>query len=193
MIFFWTSFVSFAVSMLQLLLIFGMNKEFGVPNIMMAVGHDAVIALMEGLHAMPKFIMFVMLCPEGVEGTSFALLTTMTSVGTTVAYEIGSLITGIWDVSNETLAAGDYTGIIKLNVLTSCLQMMPLCLICLLPDNRASRIVNSTVVGYSNDYQDEQQRSIDERAKSKTGGTCLLATLFFSLVATLLPNILKLA
>jgi hypothetical protein len=43
-----------------------------------------------------------MLCPAGIEGMSFALLTTMTSMGGTVAAEIGSFLTTIWDVSNET-------------------------------------------------------------------------------------------
>jgi hypothetical protein len=38
-------------------MIMGWGQRFGIANLFMAIGHDAVIALMEGLHAMPKYIM----------------------------------------------------------------------------------------------------------------------------------------
>ena len=59
-----------------------------------------------------------MLCPPGAEGTTFALLTTLASLAGTVASDFGSWLTIVWDVSNDTLASGDYSGILKLSGLT---------------------------------------------------------------------------
>jgi BT1 family len=45
---------------------------------------------------------FAMLCPEGSEGLVYAVLTTIMNLSGTVASDIGSAMTLIWDVSNET-------------------------------------------------------------------------------------------
>lgn len=85
--------------------------------------------------------MFMLLCPEGAEGTSYAMLTTLNNVANAAAGNIGTsppppplpepllppclagsltssswdcmsssgtLMTQIWDVSNESLASGDF-------------------------------------------------------------------------------------
>ena len=41
-------------------------------------------------------------------------------------------MTGIWDVSNDAIKAGNYSGMWKLTVLTSVLQVLPLALIWLI-------------------------------------------------------------
>lgn len=71
---------------------------------------------------MPTCIMYVVLCPDGSEGTTYALLTTMRYIGvvnfvcilkemnymifcsnlaSTVASDIASWMTKIWNVSNS--------------------------------------------------------------------------------------------
>ena len=103
-----TSLISFFFSSLQIILILGLNKKMGLPDLAFAIGDEAIIALMEGLHAMPTVIMFVMLCPHGAEGTTFALLTTISSLAGTVASDLGTVLTSFWDVSNTSLADGMY-------------------------------------------------------------------------------------
>lgn len=44
---------------------------------------------------------YISMCPDGAEGTTYAILTTMSNVAMAAAYNIGTLFTGIWDVSNE--------------------------------------------------------------------------------------------
>lgn len=67
---------------------------------------------------------------------TYALLTTIGNLSYSVASDIGSAMTLIWDVSNETLESGDYSGLLKLTILTSCLQVAPLALVWLLPDSK---------------------------------------------------------
>ena len=43
------------------------------------------------------------MCPDGAEGTTYAILTTMTNVALAAAFDLGTHFTTFWDVSNETL------------------------------------------------------------------------------------------
>ena len=43
-----------------------------------------------------------------------------------VAANIGSSFTLIWDVSNATISQGDYSGVLNLAILTTCLSVVPL-------------------------------------------------------------------
>lgn len=46
----------------------------------------------------PKYIS---MCPDGAEGTTYAILTTMTNVSQAAAFNLGTHFTSFWDVSNE--------------------------------------------------------------------------------------------
>ena len=43
------------------------------------------------------------MCPDGAEGTTYAILTTMANVSLAAALNLGTMFTGIWDVSNNAL------------------------------------------------------------------------------------------
>lgn len=164
--------VSFCFSIIQILLILRINTWIGIPDIVFAIGDDAMVALMESLHAMPSVIMFVMLCPRGAEGTTFALLTAAASLAGTVASDFGSALTDIWDVSNETLAAGDFSGVLKLTILTSLLQLSPIMFIGILPDTR-----------------EEHAQAVQQGHTSFWGGFILTVVIFASLFFTVLLNV----
>ena len=54
----------------------------------------------------PAFVItvqYISMCPDGVEGTTYAILTTMSNVSASAAYNVGTHMTKIWDVSNEAL------------------------------------------------------------------------------------------
>lgn len=170
-----SSLVSFFFSILQVLLILRVNVALGIPDIVFAVGDDAIVALMESLHSMPSIIMFIMLCPEGAEGTTFALLTAAASLAGTVASDFGSALTDVWDVSNDTLAGGDFSGVLKLAILTSILQLSPLAFVWILPDTR-----------------EEHAAAVAEGRTSFWGGLALTIVIFASLAFTVLLSVLML-
>ena len=72
---------------------------------------------------MPAIVMFVSLCPEGAEGTTYAMLTTITNIGGTVSGDFGTALLPIWNVSNEALKQGDFKGVVKLSILTTVLSV----------------------------------------------------------------------
>lgn len=170
-----TTLINFLFSLLQVFLILRLNVPLGIPDIVFAVGDEAMVALMDGLHAMPTVIMFVMLCPAGAEGTTFALLTTISSLAGTVASDIGTYLTSIWDVSNDTISAGDYSGVLKLTILTSFIQLLPIFLVWILPDGK-----------------EEHKIMIAKNETSFYGGLTLALVVSISLIYTVVYNVILL-
>lgn len=109
-----------------------------------------------------------MLCPEGSEGVTYALLTTISNLANAVGGDIGSAMTLIWAVDNETLESGDYSGMLKLTILTSCLQVFPLVLVWILPDSK-----------------EEQRKLRDSGVSNHNAGLTLLIVLILSLIITI--------
>ncbi len=83
-----------------------------------------------------------MVCPEGSEGVTFALLTTISNLAGSVAGDIATALTYIWDVSNDTIEGGDYSGILKLTILCGCLKMVPLAFLRFQPDSKVKSLLD---------------------------------------------------
>lgn len=101
-IYIYTTMLGSCFSLLQIILILQLNKVVGIPDFYFALGDTAAAAVISAIQFMPSCIMFAMLCPEGSEGVSYAFLTTITNLSGSVAADIGSTFTLIWDVSNST-------------------------------------------------------------------------------------------
>ena len=151
-------------SLLQLVLIFQVNVKMGLSNYLFSLGDDVISQYISGIQFLPVCIMYMRLCPEGAEGSSYAMLTTFGNIALVVACSVGNLFAGIWDVSNDTLRAGNVDGLWRLSILTSLSSLLPLSLLFLLPKNPAE--------------QDELSKS---SVRSVTGGVIFLTVLFVSL------------
>jgi len=79
----------------------------------------------------------VHLCPVGSEGASYAMFTTVNNCASGLASAVSTGLLGIWDVSKETMVSGDVSGMIKLTLLTTCLQTAGLFFVKLLPNTKA--------------------------------------------------------
>jgi MFS family permease len=102
MIYVYTTLLGGVFSFLQIMLVLGVNRTMGIPDFYFALGDTAIAQLIGGVQFMPSCIIFVMLCPEGCEGVTYALLTTISNLSGSVASDIGSAFTLIWDVDNST-------------------------------------------------------------------------------------------
>ena len=52
-------------------------EQWHMPNVAFALGDDVVVATANQLLAMPLLVLMARLCPEGAEGTTFALVTSV--------------------------------------------------------------------------------------------------------------------
>jgi hypothetical protein len=115
----------------QVLLILGIT--FGVSPFLFALGDDALSDVIAGIQFLPTTIMMVQLCPSGSEGASYAMFTSVTNSAMTMASSLSTQLLWIWDVSKDTMMAGNLYGMIKLTILTTLLQTSGVIFVGLLP------------------------------------------------------------
>ena len=164
-IYIWSCFLTTVFSLMQLLLIFQINKSvFHMGNYFFSLGDDVITAYISGIQFLPVCIMYMRLCPDGAEGASYAILTTFGNIALVCANSLGNVMSKIWDVSNDALREGDVSGLWRLSLLTSIIPLTPLFLIFLLPQTREEQVA----LGVS-------------PVRSKIGGICFLAVLVVSL------------
>ena len=95
------------------------------------------------------------------------MLTTFGNIALTISSTLGNFMSRVWDVSNDTLRAGDVSGLWRLNLTTSLLSLLPLSLLFLLPQNAEA--------------QDALSKS---PVRSKVGGAVFVGVLVLSLAWT---------
>jgi hypothetical protein len=119
----------------QLLLVFGINKKLGIPDIWFSMGDDVLVEFVISVQFLPMTIMYLSLVPSGSEGTTYAMLTTWSNLAGSLAFDISTALTTVWDVSSATIAAGNYDGVWKLSLLCGLIGPLPLVLLRLIPKN----------------------------------------------------------
>ncbi|CAM9748257.1 unnamed protein product [Ascophyllum nodosum] len=157
-------------SILQLVLIFGLNRKIGFPDFwwVFALGDDVITQYIQGIQFLPVCIMYLRMCPEGSEGATYATLTTFGNIAMTCAGSVGTLLSKIWDVGNEAFRNNDVSGLWKLTILTSLIAPIPLVLLRLLPASA----------------EDQETLRLDTK-RSVRGGATFLFVLLGSLMWTL--------
>jgi hypothetical protein len=123
-------------SFANILLVFRVNDIWGLPPYWFALGDSAIQKFAVGLQYLPSAIMFVRVCPDGQEAVAFSLLTGFTNLSGGFASTMSNALLGLWPVQLEDLRNGDFSGVWKLTLLTSCIRLVSLALIpWLLPNN----------------------------------------------------------
>ena len=83
-------------SLLQMMLIFQINKTYlHMNNYLFSLGDDVISAYISGIQFLPVCLMYSSLCPEGAEGSAYAMLTTFGNVALVCASSIGNLLSKV--------------------------------------------------------------------------------------------------
>ena len=180
------------VSFAQVALILRLNIAIGFPDIAYLVCLTVFSVALTTMTFVPTILMFVAICPEGSEGTTYAMLTTISNIGATLASDFGTLFLRIWDVSNSTIKEGNYSGIeylVNINtynnqfsifcnsphpqtILTSVISVLPIALVWLLPESKEQLIALK-----------------NSGEKSETGGAVVLSVLAVAILFTIVLNL----
>ena len=163
-------------SFMEVILEMKWNEDWGIPPLVFAFGDQAFVMMTLALQTIPAAIMYVSLCPPGAEGTTYALLTTIANLAGSLAVVLSEFLTYIWDVDNDTIASGDYSGVLKLTILVKAVHFIPLVLIGNLPATKEDQ---------------EKLKAAGER--SEKSGTILVAVLtvtFLGVIASTLYYII---
>jgi len=144
MVYFWCTTLASCIALGQIILVFGINRLIGIPDIWFSMGDDVLVEFVIAVQFLPMCIMYLGLCPKGSEGTTYAMLTTWSNLAGSLAFDISTALTVIWDVSSETIANGGYEGIWKLTLLCGVVGPIPLLLLHLIPkDKEDQRILQA--------------------------------------------------
>jgi hypothetical protein len=92
---------------------------FGLSPFWFTLGDDAFAEFISGIQFLPTTIMMVHLCPEGSEGASYAMFTTVNNSALTLSSALDTQLLKIWDVSRAALEAGEFQGMINLTYFTT--------------------------------------------------------------------------
>lgn len=119
---------SSALSLSQLVLLFGWNRAWGMPDFTFAMGDEFIIDVTQALLSMPILILLATLCPEGVEGSVYALVTSAQMAGGTVGGAASGCLIGYFGITLT-----DYSNFWQLIILCAFLRLLVMPLLPLLP------------------------------------------------------------
>ena len=115
------------------------------------------------------------LCPEGSEGASYALFTTVANAAAMLSASISTMLLGIWDVSEEAFISGDTKGMRNLTLLTSSIAMTGILFVGLLP----------------RDKKDLEALKMGSFTMSKLGGGLFLGIILLSTIYAIVDAVLN--
>jgi hypothetical protein len=131
-IYVFTTMIVLVFSVLQLVLLFDLIPQRSM-QFWFSMGDQAVSQFVISIQFLPMVKMFVLMCPEGAEGSSYAMLTTMSNLAMAVASALASLVSKAFDVSKTALNAHDYSGMWKLTIVCAVAQGISMLFIPILP------------------------------------------------------------
>mmetsp|Transcript_18111 Transcript_18111/g.41245 ORF Transcript_18111/g.41245 Transcript_18111/m.41245 type:complete len:496 (+) Transcript_18111:1074-2561(+) len=171
-VYLWCTTIAAIIAIAQIILVFGLNRKFGLSDIAFSMGDDILIEFVIAVQFLPMCIMYLGLCPEGSEGTTYAMLTTWSNLAGTIAFDISTALTGVWDVASETIQAGDYSGVWKLSLLCGVVGPLPLVLLGLIPKDK-----------------EDQKKLQDDGTRNWLCGAIFITVMILSLFVTFTESI----
>lgn len=138
-VYFWCTTLASIIALGQLILVFQLNRFLYIPDIVFSMGDDVLVEFVIAVQFLPMCIMYLGLCPPGSEGTTYAMLTTWSNLAGSLAFDISTALTVVWDVSSQTISEGDYSGVWKLSLLCGLIGPVPLLMLGLIPKSKADQ------------------------------------------------------
>ncbi|XP_024930459.3 probable folate-biopterin transporter 6 [Ziziphus jujuba] len=139
--------------MLDLIFIFRWNLGLGIPDSFFVIMEECVSRIVSRLRWMPMIVLSTRLCPLGIEGTFFALLMCIDSLGALSAKWGGGMLLHLLRVTRS-----DFSNLWLVVFIRNVLRFSTLCLIFLVPTADQSEVlVPSDLLTNSTSAVDEEE------------------------------------
>lgn len=171
-VYFWCTTLAASIALGQLILVFGLNRKMHIPDIVFSMGDDVLVEFVIAVQFLPMCIMYLGLCPPGSEGTTYAMLTTWSNLAGSLAFDISTVLTAVWDVSSETISQGNFSGVWKLSLLCGLIGPIPLFLLRLIPESK-----------------EDQRRLQKDETRNRSAGVIFLVVMVATLLITFIESI----
>eukprot|EP00467_Chlorarachnion_reptans_P009272 CAMPEP_0114501326 /NCGR_PEP_ID=MMETSP0109-20121206/8437_1 /TAXON_ID=29199 /ORGANISM="Chlorarachnion reptans, Strain CCCM449" /LENGTH=464 /DNA_ID=CAMNT_0001679045 /DNA_START=582 /DNA_END=1976 /DNA_ORIENTATION=- len=150
-----------ALSLTQLILVFRLNQEWGMPDLLFAMGDDVIVDMSSTLLGFPLLILVASMARQGVEGSTYALVTSIQDAGGTVSASISAYI-----ISALGITLDDFSNLWKLVLICSTVKLGALPLIPLLP---AVKLVDnkrySRIETYEENFISKEYKGFSDKEK----------------------------
>jgi folate/biopterin transporter len=127
-IFFATTTLGTALGMTQVILVTGLNRQFGISDEWFAIGDSLILTVLGQASFMPVLVLAARLCPEGMEATLFATLMSISNGGSVIGGLMGAGLTQFFGVTKD-----NFDNLAFLIILCNLTSLLPLPLLGLLP------------------------------------------------------------
>ncbi|PKU87864.1 Folate-biopterin transporter 1, chloroplastic [Dendrobium catenatum] len=127
-IFLGTTIIGSALGMTQVLLVTGLNREYGISDEWFAIGDSLIITVLSQASFMPVLVLAARLCPSGMEATLFATLMSISNGGSVAGGLMGAGLTQLLGITKDS-----FDNLSLLIILCNLSSLLPLPLLGLLP------------------------------------------------------------
>lgn len=127
-LFFVTTIIGSVMGMTQVVLVTGLNRQFGISDEWFSVGDSLIITVLSQASFMPVLVLAARLCPSGMEATLFATLMSISNGGSVTGGLLGAGLTQLLGVTKD-----NFSNLALLIALCNFSSLLPLPLLGLLP------------------------------------------------------------
>ncbi|KAF5203764.1 Folate-biopterin transporter 1 protein, partial [Thalictrum thalictroides] len=135
-IFLATTITGSALGMTQVILVTGLNRQFGISDEWFAIGDSLILTVLGQASFMPVLVLAARLCPQGMEATLFATLMSISNGGSVLGGLIGAGLTELFGVKKDS-----FDNLVYLIVLCNLSSLLPLPLLGLLPKENPDTMI----------------------------------------------------
>ncbi|XP_071729783.1 folate-biopterin transporter 1, chloroplastic [Rutidosis leptorrhynchoides] len=134
-IFLGTTVTGTLLGLTQVILVTGLNRQFGISDEWFAIGDSLIITVLGQASFMPVLVLAARLCPEGMEATLFATLMSVSNGGSVLGGLFGAGLTQVLGITKDR-----FDSLALLIIVCNLSSLLPLPLLHLLPDDNPNDI-----------------------------------------------------
>lgn len=107
----------------------GFNESLGVSNMVLAMGDSIILSLLGQFILLPSVVLAAKICPDGVEGSLYATLMSISNLAGVVSSEWGSMFANMYGVNKN-----HFENFWKLIVLCNMIDLFPIASVALIKE-----------------------------------------------------------
>lgn len=129
-IFFVTLCVAWILKWTYISIVTGYNESLGISNMVLAMADSIILSLLGQFLLLPSVVLAAKICPDGVEGSLYATLMSISNFAGVISSEWGSILADMYGVNKN-----NFGNFWKLIVLCNIIDLIPIASVALVKDD----------------------------------------------------------
>ncbi|KAJ7533494.1 hypothetical protein O6H91_13G052000 [Diphasiastrum complanatum] len=125
----WSQIAGSVIGLIEVILVTRYNHKLGIPDHAFVLGDEVLSDTINRLQLMPILVLSARLCPQGIEGTIFAFLMSVSNFGSTCGSWTGAFLIKWLHIQKD-----DYRNLWLAVIISSLLRLLPVFFLFLVPE-----------------------------------------------------------